>query len=181
MNRFAVLTFLILAFASFPVVAEGAGGIEFRQILGNDFADVPGQVTTMGGYGYGVDDGSMIGGWGMAVVSRSVMQSGGTGYAGGYGGVLQGWQHRWGFLVGNATVRIGFGGIDQNAGPSDNGASAGFSMLGLAEAHLGVLVFPWFEVGVTAGGVGTMSFTGTHAFEIGYGPTVGVRVGWGAY
>ena len=183
MNRSLVLCALILALIDLPLTAEGAGGVETRQILGSDFSSAAPPLTTIGGYGYGVtEDGTMIGGWGMAVLSKSVLTSPkGTGYAAGYGGVLQGWQHRWGFIVGNATTRVGFGGVDEAAGPGDDGSAAGFSMLEMAEAHLGILIFPWFDIGVTGGVVGTLTFTAADPFRIGYAPMVGIRIGWGAY
>jgi len=195
MNRSLVFSALLFLLAGLPLTAEGAGGIEFNQVVGNDLWPFPGgmnlpnstgQVSSFAGLGYGVDDeGNVMGGFGMLVNSknldlpRSPIGKPLAGYYAAYGGTIQGWQHRWGPLVGLFTTRIGFGGADWDT--VNNGHYSGFSLLGTAGAQLGFMIFPWFTVGIEAGGAGTITFVSGEPFLIGYAPTIGLRLLWGAF
>jgi len=171
MNRFSVLCMvsaLLSAVAAVPLAAEGAGGVEFTRSMGFPGAsDATLEMNAVGGFGYGVlGDGSVIGGFGMGSHSRD--------HSMGYGGTMQGWQHRWGPLVALATTKIGFGGM---SGPE----GSGFSLLGGAELQMGLLVLPWFNVGVKAGAMGTVTFPMESTFLVAWSPTVGIRFSWGAF
>lgn len=202
MKRFAVLTALILSLSPLSLAAEGAGGVEFLQVVGQDLWPFPGKaglpattgtISSVGGLGYGVDeDGSVMGGFGMGINSDNLyLANSPTGqpiraFRAGYGGTVQGWQHRWGPLVGLFTTRVGFGGADysETEGLKDFSLSthvAGFSLLGTAGAQLGLTVLPWFVIGVEAGVAGTVTFAPGHPFLLGYAPTIGVRLLWGAF
>jgi len=185
-----------------PLTAEGAGGIEFMQPIGQDRWPFPGgasllpqtgTVFTAGGLGYGVDEeGHVIGGFGLGITSSQLdWQNSPTGqpvrsYSAGYGGTIQGWQHRWGPLVGLFTTRVGLGGADYS---SQSGWGAfdlsthvsGFSVLGTAGAQLGWQVLPWFVIGAEVGIAGTITFAVGHPFVFAYTPTIGVRLLWGAF
>ena len=179
MNRLPLLFILILTLLSPMVMAEGAGGIESFQVVGQDLLPGAGKlellsstgiVSTIGGLGYGVDeDGFVVGGFGMAVTSK-----GNPATYGGYGGTIQGWQHRWGPLVGLFTTRVGFGGIYRDH-------HAGLSLLGMAGAQMGVRLMPWFVLGVEGGLAGTITWTKGNSLSLAYAPTVGVRLLWGAF
>lgn len=192
---------LILAFAltAFSLGAEGAGGVQFTQVIGRDLWPLPGgaslpsetgQISTVGGFGYGVDDGTVMGGFGMGVTSRHLDLPNGPGgdrvkaFRAGYGGLLQGWQHRWGPLVGLFTTKVGFGGADWSTVDglgSFEDHKAGFSVLGIAEAQMGVLVFPWFNLGASVGAAGTITMVPGEPFIVGYAPTLGLSFSWGSY
>jgi len=192
MKRAAALL-LLGSVLSLPLFAGGAGGVEFTQAVGRDLWSLPGgsglpsstgQITGIGGLGYGVlGDGSLIGGFGMGVTSRNLdlaespVGSPLKGFFAGYGGVVQGWQHRWGPLVGTLTSKIGFGGADWEGEVH----TAGFSMLGLAEAEVAVLMFPWCAVGVKGGAAVTATFVVGEPVILAYAPVVGFRITWGAY
>lgn len=194
MNRPFVLSTLILVLTGLPLAAEGAGGVEFLQVVGKDLWPFPGgaslpatsgAISATGGLGYGVDeDGNVIGGFGLGISSKdlSLAQSP-LGRPldrihAGYGGTIQGWQHRWGPLVGLFTSRIGFGGADWVSGGRH---TAGFSVLGTAGAQMSLLVFPWFALGVEAGVAGTVTFVPGEPFLLGYAPTIGVKLLWGSF
>ena len=166
MNRFLVFPTLFLAL-TLPLAAEGAGGVEFTQTL-----DFPGThdavfpLRSAGGFGYGVlRDGTVVGGWGMGGASGERKA--------GFGGTMEGWQHRFGPLVALLTTKVGFGGV---TGPNESA----FALMGAAEVQVGVLVLPWFNVGLKAGAEATAGFypSGT---EVGWTPLVGLRLSWGAY
>lgn len=197
MNRWTTVGLLCLL--SFPLAAEGAGGVEFTQVVGRDLWALPGrnalpsqtgQISGVGGFGYGVlGDGSVIGGFGMGVSSRNLDLAEspiGTpvqGFHAGYGGVIQGWQHRWGPLVGLVTTKIGLGGADWSVegGGTLGDHTAGFSVLGMAEAQLGVLVFPWFQLGFKAGAAGTITLVPGEPFLVAAAPVLGMRLSWGSF
>jgi len=164
MRRIPILFLIILATA--PLMAEGAGGAEFTQPLpSKGEAALP--AYGGGGFGYGVlEDGTVIRGFGMGVHK--------PGYNAGYGGTMQGWQHRWGPLVGLVTTKFGFGGVISEP-------LTGFSLLGAAEAQLGLLVLPWFEVGFKAGVMGTATFADDQETHLAWSPVVGLRFAWGAF
>jgi hypothetical protein len=163
-----LLFLILLAALTVPLVAEGAGGVEYTQTLATPNGSDPAwSGYAVGGYGYGVlADGSVIGGFGMG--------SHGASYNAGYGGTMQGWQHRWGPLLGLFTTKIGFGGVSSPA-------ATGFSMLGAAEVQLGVLVLPWFEIGFKTGAMGTVTFAPEQTLRFGWSPVVGARLAWGAF
>lgn len=185
-----------------PLVAEGAGGIEFLQVVGKDrwpfpggqgLPDTTGTISSAGGLGYGVDsDGSVIGGFGIGISSKNLSLSDSpTGkplrsFSAGYGGTIQGWQHRWGPVVGLFTTRIGFGGADYS---SESGFgnfrlsthTSGFSVLGTAGAQLGIAILPWFLLGVEVGGAGTVTLVSGQPFILAYAPTIGIRMLWGSF
>jgi len=171
MTRTFSLSFLftlILCLSSLPLAAEGAGGVEFTRSVGFPGAsDASLELNAVGGFGYGVlRDGTVVGGFGMGshIKDRNA----------GYGGMMQGWQHRWGPIVALATTKIGFGGVT-------GGGTSAFSLLGAAELQMGLLVLPWFEVGVKAGAMGTVSFPLDEATAVAWSPTVGVRLSWGSF
>lgn len=189
-----VLSALILSLSILPVAAEGAGGVEFLQVVGSDLWPFPGRtslpattgmVSATGGLGYGVDDeGNVIGGFGLGVSSKNLnLAESPLGrpvdkFHAGYGGTIQGWQHRWGPVVALATTRLGFGGADWE---SQGRHTAGFSLLGTAGLQMGVTVLPWFTLGVEAGVAGTVTFAVGEPFLLGYAPTIAVRLLWGAF
>lgn len=167
MIRLMAFLLLLATIPGWTSFAEGAGGLEITQSFAAGDATSAERWTGIGGFGYGVlRDGSVIGGFGMGAHSPSL--------SAGYGGTLQGWQHRWGPLVGLATTKIGFGGV---ATPN----YSGFSMLGAAEAQLGILVLPWFDVGFKAGVAGTVTFVPDQSLKLAWSPVVGVRLAWGAF
>lgn len=199
MKPFTAASILLLTLAALPLAAEGAGGVEFTQVVGRDLWSLPGsarlpagtgQISAVGGFGYGVDDDGMItGGFGMGISSRNLLLTDSplgrpvNGFHAGYGGVMSGWQKRWGPLVGLVTTRIGFGGADwasDASGPWE-GHTAGFSLLGMADAQLGVLVFPWFNLGLKAGVAGTVTLVPGEPFLLAWAPTLGLRLSWGAF
>lgn len=181
MRGFVVV--MLAALAGAPLVAEGAGGVEFFQVVGRDLWPLPGGsglmettgvIGAVGGLGYGVDeDGLVTGGFGMGVTSDTGLHPGPDFHAG-YGGTLHGWQHRWGPLVGLFTTRLGFGGQEWNG-------QGGFSLLGMAGAQFALTLTPWFAVGVEAGGAGTVTFLTGAPFQLRYAPTVALRLLWGAF
>lgn len=197
-----VLPLFLLILVHPLVSAEGAGGVEFLQVVGSDLWPFPGganlpattgSISSIGGLGYGVrDDGTVIGGFGFGVTSQGLsLPNSPTGhplkaFTAGYGGTVNGWQHRWGPLAGLFTTRIGFGGADYS---SEDGLGAltfsshtsGFSVLGTAGAQMGITVFPWFLIGVEAGVAGTVTFVAGHPFLVGYAPTIGIRLLWGSF
>jgi len=199
MKPSVILPLALFVLSALPLTAEGAGGVEFTQVVGQDLWGLPGrsslpavtgQITGIGGFGYGVmEDGSVIGGFGMGITSHNLDLAegpGGTpvrGFHAGYGGMLGGWQHRWGPLVGLVTTKLGFGGADWSSveGVRSEGSHAGFSMLGMAEAQIGVLVFRWFNLGLKAGVAGTLTIVPGEPFLIGYAPTIGLRLSWGSF
>lgn len=194
MKRSLVLSALILTLAGVPLMAEGAGGVEFLQVVGQDLWPFPGggglpattgSINSAGGMGYGVsEDGNVMGGFGMGISSKGLRLDQSPvgeplrGFHAGYGGTIQGWQHRWGPLVGLFTTRLGFGGADYY---SWAGHTAGFSILGTAGGQLGLMVFPWFTLGVEAGVAGTVTFVAGEPFLVGYAPTIGMRLLWGSF
>lgn len=198
MHRFFVILF-VLALTTLPLAAEGAGGVQFTQVFGRDLWPLPGgsglpsetgQISSVGGFGYGVDDGIVMGGFGVGVSSRYLDLAEGPGgdrvkaFRAGYGGLLQGWQRRWGPLVGLFTTKVGFGGADwslvEGLGSFED-HKAGFSLLGAAEAQMGFLVFPWFNLGLSVGMAGTLTLVPGEPFLVGYAPTLGLSLSWGSY
>lgn len=194
MNRSLVLSALLLTLLGLPAVAEGAGGVEFLQVVGSDLWPFPGRtalpsttgaVNASGGLGYGVDDeGNVIGGFGLGISSKNLnlgvspLGKPLDAFYAGYGGTIQGWQHRWGPVVALATTRLGFGGADW---VSQGRHSAGFSMLGTAGLQMGVTIFPWFTLGAEAGVAGTITFVAGEPFLLGYAPTIAIRLLWGSF
>jgi len=172
MKRFILsAAFLTLTFA---LSAEGAGGLEFSQTMAGSPWSGFNSVTGGGGFGYGVvDEGSLIGGFGGTYVSQST-NVGGPGMRAGFGGMLGGWQRRWGPLVGAVHLKLGAGGIDQQQ-------SRAVALLGGLEGWVGILLFPWCEIGVQAGGLGAATFFTTGPMEVGASPSAGVHISWGAY
>lgn len=179
MNRLPFIFALILTLTPYTITAEGAGGIESLQVVGQDLwpgagrLDLPtstGIVSTIGGLGYGVDeDGTVMGGFGLAVTSKGKPST-----FGGYGGTIHGWQHRWGPMVGLFTTRVGFGGTYRDR-------QVGLSLLGTAGAQLGIRLMPWFVLGVEAGLAGTITWAAGNSLSLAYAPTVGVRLLWGSF
>lgn len=185
-----VLVLSLIALSALPLAAEGAGGVDFYQVVGRDLWGLPGasglpaatgQISAVGGSGYGVDEeGTMVGGFGLGVTSRNLSLTDSptgtpvTGFHAGYGGMMSGWQHRWGPIVGQAVTRIGFGGADWSS-------VAGFSMLGMADLQVGLMLFPWFNLAVSGGVAGTLTLVSGQPLIIGYAPTLGLHLHWGAY
>jgi len=189
-GNWALVAILSLT-ATLPLAAEGAGGLEFTQVVGRDLWPLPGasslpdrtgRVTTAGAFGYGVDpDGAVTGGFGLGVSSSGLdLPSSPTGqeatsFRAGYGGVLHGWAHRWGPLTGLVISKVGFGGATWSGGIS------GFSLLGTAEAQIGYLVLPWFNLGLSAGVAGTVTFAPGQPFIVAFAPTTGLTLSWGSF
>lgn len=196
MNR--SLLVVIFVSTTLGLGAEGAGGVQFTQVIGRDLWPLPGgaglprhtgQISAVSGYGYGVDDEEVMGGFGIGIGSRNLdvpEDSGGervAAFRAGYGGFVQGWQHRWGPLVGLFTTKVGFGGADWLIeGPeAAREHKAGFSLLGMAEAQMGYLVVRWFNLGASVGLAGTLTMVPGEPFVVGYAPTLGISLSWGSY
>jgi hypothetical protein len=164
---------LVLLLALFPVSLVSAGGWGGVSASGpyfnSGFTGPTLGVSTIDGYGYGVnDEGDRVGGFGLGFSSAAV----GTG---GVGGFLLG--HEWwlGPLVVGFSLEGGIGGSSVG--------NAGYLLLfGQADIDVGIAVLPWMQVVLYVGyqAAGNL-FPGTSFANATFSaPVMGVRIAWGS-
>jgi hypothetical protein len=165
---FACLVLALLPAAR--ALAGGWGGVDASgPYFDGGFEGPTLGITTMEGYGYGVnEEGDRVGGFGMGILSTA-----GAG-RGGVGGLLLG--HEWwiGPLVVGFNLQGGIGGTSVR--------DAGYVLLfGQAEIDVGIAVLPWMQIVAYVGyqTAGSL-FPGTSFTSVSFSaPVLGVRIAWG--
>lgn len=165
-----------------PTVLFAGGGFYYSsQGTGYPFIpeiEVPSYITgieTIGGFGYGVDDGHLItGGFGFAFRGDDEPCK----VNGGIGGIIRGYQiiHRPVHL--GLMLYAGLGGVHV----SDSGGNRAYFIGSFeADAEVGLPITSWFMPTVYAGYHWMGNFTPGNSFEsfVSYGPVTGVRFSFG--
>lgn len=170
---------VILAFPLSFAFAGGAGGVMWSdQRYVSGLASTTGQMSSVGGFGYGVSSGGQrTGGFGFALYSPAGTDS----LAGGVGGIIVGQEAHAGPFMAAINLWTGLGGI--SAAP--NGVETGYAVLfGEANLELGAAVTPWMQLVLYGGLQGFADISpgkgiGTEVLR--YAPVIGMRLSWGSF
>ncbi len=167
---FAVIMAIVPLSTAF---AGGAGGALYGvQYFIPEWSSFDGQLTYVGGYGYGVSHrGARTGGFGMAFYSEN-----GLGPVGGVGGLMSGQELKLGPFMGAVDLLTGVGGVSTPMGGY-------FVLFGEVDASLGFAIFDWMQASVYAGLQGMVNVCPGRPLQdmILYTPVVGIRIAWGSF
>ncbi|MFW5801562.1 MAG: hypothetical protein ACOCVC_05990 [Spirochaeta sp.] len=169
---------------SSAVFGLGGGGIYWgestivpRSIIDADLRNTDAQFTYTGGYGYGVDSyGQRTGGFGVIISSS---ESSPEELFGAFGGGITGTQMRMGPVTASLNLMMGIGGFGGSMVPR----GGGLSILGEANAEIGVRVLGFMQVSLFAGlqGISRVGMPQRMYDSFVYAPVVGTRLTWGSF
>jgi hypothetical protein len=185
-NKIAILLVLFLALPVLSGLADGCGGVFYGlQTSAYPFLkDYPVRNNSLGlayygGYGYGVHDRSIIGGFGFAFTDTD----GDTGVAGGFGGVVNGFRFvRWPVNL-SLVSWTAVGGISTGNHEDGDSEDGYFAILEEVTLELGFPISRWFMPTLYAGYQVAGNLIPGAPFRdlLVYTPVVGVRLAWGKF
>ncbi len=185
-SRALLLVAIALSLPALAVLADGCGGM-FGGLQTSEYPflkDYPVRNNSMGlayygGFGYGVHDRTITGGFGFAVADTN----GDTGISGGFGGVINGFQLiQWPVTV-SLISWTALGGIHTGEQKSAEGYDGFFSFLEEITLELGIPFSRWFMPTFYMGYQFAGNLIPGTPFDdfFTYTPVVGIRVAWGKF
>ncbi len=167
--------FALMVLVISGVCARGGGGVfHGAYYLVQEYTNVDRDVRIVGGYGYGVDRGSVRhGGFGLVIHDRDTSE-----LVGAFGGVISGRQLRTGSLTLSVNLWTGVGYVN----PWVVSSPAGVGYFAEAAAEAGLTLLPWFQVGVYGGMQAIGSLDPPYLISSArYAPVLGTRLTWGRF